>query len=126
MEPITYPQVTVGGQLFRLRFGMNSIFKLNSWGVKVETLPQAIADYQANGRNIEMIITLVASALGNVVAGEWESADINPQKLADRLKDGEFAALAVSVGESLGKASPAGTNAPTQPETTGPTSQQPN
>ena len=123
MEPVTYPEVIVGGEKYLVRFGMNSIFRLNSWGVKVESLPKAIADYQANGRNVEMIITLIASALGKVVSGEWESTELTPQRLADRLKDGEFQALSVAVAESLGKASPAETSAPTQPETTGQTSQ---
>jgi hypothetical protein len=122
MEPVSYPEVTVGGQKYLVRFGMNSIYRLNSWGIKVESLPKAIADYQANGRNVEMIITLIAAALGKVVAGEWESSDLTPQKLADRLRDGEFQALSTAVAESLGGASPAETSAPTQPETMGQTS----
>lgn len=119
-EVIQYPEVIIGGKKYSIRFGMNAIFKLNSWGIRVDSLASVMQEYQQSGRNIEMIVTLAAAALGRMVGGRWKSATFESgQDLADQMLNGEMADLIPKTMDALGKASPAGTNsAPTLPETT--------
>ena len=118
MSPVIYPKVTIGGQSYQLKFGMNAVFRLNKWGVPVDNLSETIEQYRRSGQNIVMITTLIAAAMGNEVAGVWEStAWATPDSVADRLLDNEFTALAENLADTLGKVLPAGMNAQTQPAT---------
>ena len=117
MEPVKYPTVIVGGEAFLLRFEMNALFRLNSWGFNVDDIRKTIEEFTANGQSVVLVTTLVASALGRIVDGQWKGANLDPQGLADRLKDGEFANLAEAISNSMGKASLDETSAPTQPAT---------
>jgi len=125
MEPVQYPEVTVGGEPFYLRFEFNAIYNLKRWGFKVESFTEAIEEMRAAGQSMEMVLTLAAAALCRKVDGKWQGAGLTGgDDLAQQLSATEFGSLMAKVTEALGKASPDGMNsAPTRPVTTEPTSQ---
>lgn len=121
MEPVTYPEVTVGGKPYLVRFGLNAVYRLSSWGIEADRLKSILEEFQTNHARVENIFTLIAAGLGTLVDGQWHSAKFTPDNLADTLLDGEFPMLAAKLADALGKASPGGTNsASPTPETPNP------
>ena len=104
--PIVYPTVTVGGVTYSLKFGLGSMYRLERAGVNPGNLKAEIQNALAKGRNLDMIFTLLAAALGQVRDGRWVRVEYSAAELADMMESAEFTGLAETIIAALGKVSP--------------------
>lgn len=90
---IQWPQITVGGRQFSLRYAYSSNYKLTRWGKTLETADS---------------IELAAAMAGSFDAqGSWRSADFERAiDLADLLLPDEEVGLIEGVAEAIKKAYP--------------------
>jgi hypothetical protein len=105
VSPLSFPRVTVGGKEYQLRFGLGAWCQLSKQGIGSDEITKAL---NSNGK-VAMTLQLAASALGHFDSeGVWRSLNLSEVDLADRLVDGEFAALAAAITPALqaGKVGP--------------------
>lgn len=92
------PTVMVGGRQFHVQFSHGAFYQLSTWGIDITQIAASLNERFASGRYTEAMYKLAAAALGTIDKdGNWESLGLDPLKVADRLKDGESAALMETV-----------------------------
>lgn len=88
------PTVKVGGKPYHVHFGNGAFYLLSTWGIDITQITASLNERFSSGRYTEAMYKLAAAGLGTMDRdGNWDSLGIDPLKMADRLKDGESAAL---------------------------------
>jgi len=121
------PTVQIGGRPYHVRYSTGAFYLLSTWGIDVTAVAQTLNDKFQNGHYTEAMYKLAAAGLGTIdKEGDWETLGIEPLKLADRLKDGEAAALMEVVWrEFSGKLGLVTTTAGTAPAPLNPSTETP-
>lgn len=105
---VIYPDVTVEGKPYKLKFTLASSFLLSQWNIPWGALEDWEKAQRAAGQGMNVVLTLAASMLGSINAtGDFEPLGIAPLTLAAKLTSVELVALAQAFNDAMGKVQPA-------------------
>jgi|HubBroStandDraft_4_1064222.scaffolds.fasta_scaffold01415_4 hypothetical protein len=105
-SPVAYPEVTVGGVKYRVKFGWRALYELNGLGLDIADLNAATKIYTDQKKWFRLVVDAGCCALSDPATGK--STPMTPAALLDTLGTDEFEPFAKAVEESLwGKPSPA-------------------
>ncbi len=103
---ITYPDVTIAGKKYQLKFTLASQILLQRWGLPWVGVFEWLREEMKAGRTQEGILNLIASMLGSTVNGDWVPLGVAPLILAGKMTGDEWTAILNVFNEALEKAQP--------------------
>ncbi len=118
---ITYPDVTIAGKQYQLKFTLASQILLQRWGLPWVGVFEWLRKEIEAGRAQEGVLSIIAAMLGNTVNGEWIPLGTAPLVLAGKMSGDEWADVLNVFNAALEKAQPtAGTPEASPANTTQP------
>lgn len=92
--PTAYPQITVGGEPYELRFSlMSSFFLEEKLDIPAQNLSSWIDSNVQRQHLSTMLITMSGAMLGRQVDGEWVPMPMIPSQFAAKCKPAEWETL---------------------------------